>query len=102
MLFLGILCTGKIKVNSGYRDDQEEETSTLVLLDFIYMAWRGFLRYPTKLPADKNPQVNNQGYLKKMMACPCAIGPFKSLARFYLFSGLAFCFLYNICFLFQQ
>ena len=92
MLFLGILCTGKIKVNSGYRDDQEEETSTLVLLDFIYMAWRGFLRYPTKLPADKNPQVNNQGRLKKMMACPCAIGPFKSVALFF------FCFRLSVLF----
>ena len=55
----------------------------MVLLGFVYMAWRRFLRYPTDLPADKNPQVNNQGYLKKTITCPCIIGPFKSLALFF-------------------
>ena len=33
----------------------------LMFLDGVYMAQGGFLRHPTKLPADENPQVNNQG-----------------------------------------
>ena len=43
------------------RDNQEEETNALVLLGFVYMAWGRFLKYPTNLPADKNPQVNEPG-----------------------------------------
>ena len=60
-MFSGIFYVGKIKANNGYKDDQETETNTHMFLDGVYMAYGGFLRHPTKLPADENPQVNNQG-----------------------------------------
>ena len=65
MLFLGILGTGTIKVNHGHIRAQGRETITLVPLACVYMAWERFLRHPTNLPADKNPQVNNQGFVEE-------------------------------------
>ena len=56
------------------------------------------MRRPTKLPADENLQVNEPGFVRKMMACPNAIGLFKSVARFFVFCRLSVLFLYIILF----
>ena len=65
-------------MNGGYRDDEEAETNMSVILDSVFMAWRQFLKRPTKLPADKNPHVIEPGFVKKMKMCHSVIGQFKS------------------------
>ena len=60
------------------------------------MAKGGFWRDPRNLPADKNPQVNEPGLVKKMITWWSVIGSFESIARFYFWPGIIELFLYNI------
>ena len=60
----------------------------MMVVTCIVVTYDEFWRCPTKLLADGNPQVNNQAFVKKTMACLSAIGLFKTLARFFIISRL--------------